>query len=161
MEVLYLCGHSLGGAHAVLAAAKIYEDPRCACLRDKLRGVYTFGQPMVGDEEFTSVCDRLFGDRLFRHVYGRDIVPHYPPRLYGAFQSPGQEYLSTPDGWTHRRALPVKQTYTLISSTLMGALAFVLEQIPVLREIKPPYSWSAHKPANYVRCSRLSLTFYK
>lgn len=158
LEALYICGHSLGAALAVLAAAKLHEDPRYACIREKLRGVYTYGTPRVGDEEFAATCEKQFGDILFRHIYGTDIVARFPPRLYGAFSTFGQEYVSTPTGWTHRRT-NVKQTYTLLASTLLATFAWVAKQVPVLREIRMPLSVDDHSPIHYMRCSRLSLPF--
>ncbi len=49
LEHLYVTGHSLGGAMAVLAAARIFRDGDLASFRPLVRGVYTFGQPLVGD----------------------------------------------------------------------------------------------------------------
>jgi len=58
-ERFYMTGHSLGGAVAMLVAARLFEPPAgsAALLREKLPisrfgGLYTFGQPMVGNEAF-------------------------------------------------------------------------------------------------------------
>jgi hypothetical protein len=67
---LYLTGHSLGGALAVIAAAHF---------RQKVTAVYTYGQPRVGDQVFSDAFDRALGDRTFRYVNNYDIVPHLPP----------------------------------------------------------------------------------
>jgi triacylglycerol lipase len=66
---LWITGHSLGGALAVLAASR---------LPDRVFGLYTFGQPRVGDEEFARACQQRFGRRYFRFVHGRDVVPRIP-----------------------------------------------------------------------------------
>ncbi len=160
MEALYISGHSLGGALAVLAASIIHIDPSLAPIKAKLRGVYTYGTPRVGDADFAAACEAQFGDILFRHIYGTDIVARFPPRLYGAFSTFGQEYVSSPTGWTHRRT-NVKQTYTLLASTLLATFAWVAKQVPVLREIRMPLSLDDHSPIHYMRCSRLSLPFYR
>lgn len=68
---VWITGHSLGGALAVLAASRM--DP------ERQISVYTFGQPRVGDGEFAAACQARFGKRYFRFVHGRDIVPRVPP----------------------------------------------------------------------------------
>lgn len=63
-----LAGHSLGGALAVLAAARL---PR-------VRAVYTFGAPRVGDAAFRDALDLP----LHRVVNNNDLVPRLPPLPY-------------------------------------------------------------------------------
>ena len=78
-DLLLITGHSLGGALAVLAARRAVDDRLWGAdsHNGPLRGVYTFGQPMVGNRYFASACD--FEPLLFRHVYGKDLVPSLPP----------------------------------------------------------------------------------
>jgi hypothetical protein len=82
---LWITGHSLGGALAALAATSLeYQG-------FKVSGLYTFGQPRVGDWAFTREVNDRMGDRMFRYVNNNDIVPLIPPqfnplnpgRLYG------------------------------------------------------------------------------
>ncbi|MGK3959014.1 hypothetical protein WMF38_38910 [Sorangium sp. So ce118] len=172
MEALYICGHSLGAAQAVIAAAMIYQRPEYSCLREKLRGVYCYGQPLVGDQEFSEECQKQFGDRLFRHIYEGDIITRFPPKLYGAFTSFGQEYVSTPEGWTHRK-MTAGQTYTLVASVALGVFAWVAEQVPILRSGRgltdwvlrslnlPVLSLADHSPHKYMQCSQRSIPFYR
>ena len=75
---LYVTGHSLGGAMAVLAGRRIL-DSKLESLT--LRGVYTFGQPMVGNLEFARQSQDL---NLHRHVYDQDLVAYLPPSGVGA-----------------------------------------------------------------------------
>jgi hypothetical protein len=159
MEALYVCGHSLGAALALLATAMLFEKPKYACIREKLRGVYTFGTPKVGDQQFADKCEEQFGGLVFRHVYENDVVTAMPPRLYGTFDTFGQEYVSTLEGWTHRRTR-LETPFLLGSSILVSVLGYVMQMIPVLRNIRLPLSIHDHLPWNYVKCSRLSIPFY-
>ncbi|MDB9528634.1 lipase family protein [Oscillatoria sp. CS-180] len=81
----WITGHSLGGALAALAATSLeYQGFPIA-------GLYTFGQPRVGDWSFTRQVNTHMGDRMFRYVNNNDVVPLIPPqvnplnpgRLYG------------------------------------------------------------------------------
>ncbi len=71
---LWMTGHSLGGALAILAAAQLQlkEDI-------PVQGIYTFGQPRAGDYGFATAFDRGFESRAFRLVNNNDIVPMVPP----------------------------------------------------------------------------------
>ncbi|WP_437323242.1 lipase family protein [Sorangium sp. So ce381] len=176
MEALYITGHSLGGALAVLAAALIYSDEKLRELRPLLRGIYTFGQPMVGDQAFATKFQGEFGSKLFRHVYSRDIIPHLPPRSAGIFEHFGQEYISSIEGWISNRGPTAAQVRIGGVAMLGSALSWLGEQfsprglLPDLgpvgwlaKKIVPPflreplllrYSLGDHMPINYLRASR-------
>ncbi len=156
VEALYITGHSLGGALAVLAASMIHIDPSLAPIKAKLRGVYTYGQPMVGDSVFAAKFEHEFGDMLFRHVYKADLVPRLPPITMGRFQHFGREFTATEAGWM-LKSEPVEQLLTVGLSTLVGALAWVKEQIPLLSWVRLPVSVGDHSPAFYLRTSQQAL----
>jgi hypothetical protein len=69
---LWLTGHSLGGALALLAAWRFLRKTI-----DVYR-VYTFGGPMVGNEAAVTAFDRELEGKVFRFVHGPDIVPKLP-----------------------------------------------------------------------------------
>ncbi|MGK3961153.1 hypothetical protein WMF38_49880 [Sorangium sp. So ce118] len=155
LEALYITGHSLGAAMAVLVAARLFTDGRYGDLRQLLRGVYTFGQPMVGDAAFAARAGELLGDRLFRFVYANDIVPRLPPLSTGRFVHFGRAYRSAGEGWTYESKV-AGQTRTFLVSTAVGVFAWVKQQLPIIRWLPLPFSWGDHSPANYVEASQQS-----
>src|SRR6185436_8028300 len=62
---LWFTGHSLGGALALLAAWRVKVESQ-----DKhwAQGIYTFGQPSIGDMVFARKYDDLLQSRTFRFV---------------------------------------------------------------------------------------------
>ncbi|WP_437284527.1 lipase family protein [Sorangium sp. So ce406] len=153
LEALYITGHSLGAAMAALAAARLFTDNKYSDIRRLLRGVYTFGQPMVGDAAFAARAEELLGDRFFRFVYANDIVPRLPPLSTGRFAHFGRAYRSTGEGWTYEGRV-AGQTRTFLVSASVGIFAWIKQQLPIVRWIPLPFSWGDHSPANYVEASQ-------
>ena len=75
-RTVWITGHSLGGALAEVCAAHTNFVSHMP-----VQGVYTFGQPRVGDEAFARAMHEAFGTRIVRFVNDKDIVPRVP--LYG------------------------------------------------------------------------------
>ena len=67
-----LSGHSLGGALAALGAAT-WTDVQ------PLLGLYTYGQPLTGQDDFAALMEVRLGDRYLRFVNNADVVPRVPP----------------------------------------------------------------------------------
>ncbi|UWU83193.1 lipase family protein [Bradyrhizobium yuanmingense] len=75
---IFVAGHSLGGALAVLCAKKINVTNF-----GRVRAVYTFGMPRPGNAEFATAYDQLLGMRTYRLVHGHDVVPTVAPSFFG------------------------------------------------------------------------------
>lgn len=71
---LWITGHSLGGALAVICAYDLIHNQTL-----DVRGVMTFGQPMVASKKAANFLDDLLRGRYVRFVNGRDIVTRIPP----------------------------------------------------------------------------------
>jgi triacylglycerol lipase len=69
---LWLTGHSLGGAIAVLAAWRLERQ------FVKVHQIVTFGGPMVGNDACVKAFDKQFKDRIYRFVNFEDLVPRLP-----------------------------------------------------------------------------------
>ncbi|EGR4060999.1 type VI secretion system toxin TseL [Vibrio cholerae] len=66
----YLCGHSLGGAGALLLSALIKDSYHPPVLR-----LYTYGMPRVGTRSFVERYQNILH---YRHVNNHDLVPQIP-----------------------------------------------------------------------------------
>jgi len=76
---LWITGHSLGGAIAVLAAMRLFRELPGG---PTAQGVYTFGQPRVAKLGFAAAYQASpLWNRTFRFVNNMDIVPRVPPRV--------------------------------------------------------------------------------
>jgi hypothetical protein len=155
MEALYITGHSLGAAMAALIAVMLVTDPAYAQIAEKLRAVYSFGQPMIGSPELARACDAdaFLSRNVIRYTYRRDVVAHLPPKASGPFAHFGPEYHY--DGsWPWRlQAQPSEQIGNLLELA-EAPLAFVSRQLRWTRKIPFHYSLDDHAPQHYV--SRLT-----
>ncbi|GBB86468.1 hypothetical protein RclHR1_01290012 [Rhizophagus clarus] len=73
---LYIAGHSLGGGLATVFLAKLLKDD--SPLLDIFAGIYTYGQPNVGDINFAKAFGPELGKKMFHHAYNNDVVPRIP-----------------------------------------------------------------------------------
>lgn len=69
-----VCGHSLGGALAMLCGLDIkYNNP------EKQVRVYTFGAPRVGNKSFSRSYNRRMGASSFHFALPGDPITKVPP----------------------------------------------------------------------------------
>ena len=74
---LFITGHSLGGAMATVAAARLLH------LDKPFMGVYTFGQPRVMKHDTADTFNAKDKSRFFRFQNNNDIVTRVPTRGMG------------------------------------------------------------------------------
>jgi len=79
---VWITGHSLGGAMAVLCAIDLVRDQKI-----DVRGVITFGQPLLLSPTFAPEANHLLGNRYMRFIHEDDIVPRVVPGLRGGGSS--------------------------------------------------------------------------
>jgi hypothetical protein len=111
MEALYVTGHSLGAAMAVLFAISIATRPEHREMAERLRAVYTFGQPLTTGEPLPPAVAEL-GRRLHRHVVGSDPIPQLPPASWCSLAHFGREWRFTQGRWAES-AEPAAQLRSL------------------------------------------------
>jgi len=76
---VFVTGHSLGGALAVIAAHVLQSN------RIEVAGVYTYGMPRPGDKAFADgIYDPALGPRTYRLVHGADVVATVAPSELGS-----------------------------------------------------------------------------
>ncbi|KAJ0983739.1 hypothetical protein J5N97_002095 [Dioscorea zingiberensis] len=176
-----ITGHSLGGALAILFPALLLFHKEEELMK-RFMGVYTFGQPRVGDrqlERFKEAHLRHPVHKFLRVVYCNDLVPRLPYDdnnfLYKHFgqciyynslyieecvdEEPNRNYF----GLRYLLPLYLNATWELIRSLVMGCVSCVYGP-----EYKETWTsillriWglampgiSAHSPTNYVNSIRL------
>ena len=78
---VFLTGHSLGGATTIIAAQDLKKKGY------DVAGVYTYGNPRVGDSKFKKAYDNL-GIPTHRFVNSYDLVPRVPKIFYRHVERP-------------------------------------------------------------------------
>lgn len=113
---VWFTGHSLGGALAVLAAYRLRHCEKAVA--PTIGGVYTFGQPRVGNVAFAERCSGELSERIFRYVNATDIVPLVPPDKPIEYAHIGNVRYFDASGYLHRR----RTLWERVAEQLMPAL---------------------------------------
>jgi hypothetical protein len=155
LQNLYITGHSLGAAMAVIAAARIFSVDYLDW-QPLVRGVYTFGQPAAGNGVFAGYYEKQFA--LYRHVYRYDVVPHLPPMDVGIFPHFGTEFYSDGSGgWQAMQPPRTTQARLVTMAAFIALASFLARRLTILRTLRLPYSIEDHGPQGYIAASRASL----
>lgn len=123
-QSLWITGHSLGGALAALAAARLALD-----MHKPINGIYTYGQPRVGDRQFAREVDNELKPRYFRFVNNNDIVTRIPTRL-GTYAHQGSVRFFDTAGALHE---DVSYWYSFLES-IKGSMEDKLNLMPSCAE---------------------------
>jgi hypothetical protein len=150
LKALYITGHSLGGAMAALMTVMLISDRAFDPITEKLKAVYTFGQPMIGCPDFARACaeDEFLTENVIRYRYQNDVVPALPPATSGSFAHFGQEFRYQSGSWRHSEQ-PTTQLSNL-AELAAAPLALLAGPVRLLRRVTFPYSGEDHLPHHYV-----------
>jgi triacylglycerol lipase len=69
---LWVTGHSLGGAIALMAAWRFQRNFL------SVQEIVTFGAPMIGNDAAARAFEQEFSGKIYRYVDLEDVVPHLP-----------------------------------------------------------------------------------
>jgi hypothetical protein len=148
LEALYITGHSLGGAMAVLFALGLAGHDEHRVLGERLRAVYTFGQPLAVGGPLPEAATAL-GSRVYRHVLARDIVPSLPPAAWGSLEHFGHEFHYANGQWRRHDLVTVQLArFREVGRSLLGMFA------PVKKRDALRYTMADHGPHRYISALR-------
>ncbi|KAI9343392.1 Alpha/Beta hydrolase protein [Pilaira anomala] len=160
---LFITGHSLGGAMGTIFLAKMLQSK--SPLLEHFAGLYTYGQPKIGDAEFSKVFSPHMTSKIFHHVYNNDIIPR-TPTMWNYYTPPGTlVYIDSafnitiypPNPYTNE-PVPVRQISFLHLSGLLNR--YVIRRLPrenkvrILFRIIFPFFLNDHFPSEYTESLR-------
>ncbi len=163
IEALYVTGPSLGAAMAAMAALLLRTDAKHERMFDKLRPVYTYGQPMIGDHRLAKRCDEpdVLRDKLIRYVFGRETAAQLPPSASGDFAHFGREFRhpsnETVGDWRESRS--TGQMRNLVGLALLVP-SFLARQFRCTRHLRFDASLDDHLPWHYISRSALLVAVF-
>ncbi|RCH95365.1 hypothetical protein CU098_000339, partial [Rhizopus stolonifer] len=155
---LFITGHSLGGAMGTIFLAKMLQSK--SPLLEHFAGLYTYGQPKIGDAEFAKVFSPSMTSKIFHHVYNNDIIPRVP-NLWDYDTPPGSlVYIDSsyditiypPNPYTNE-PVPVRPISFLHLSGLLNR--YVIRRLPrenrirILFRVIFPFFLNDHFPCDY------------
>jgi hypothetical protein len=149
MQALFVTGHSLGAAMAVLFALRLSERAANPEVDGRLRAVYTYGGPMAIGEPFPTHAAARVAARLYRHVMPADPVPTLPPVAWGRFAHIGHEYRYANHRW--RLSKDAAAQLARVGELPKSLLAVFANE---KRRAELRYSTAEHGPHHYIAALR-------
>ena len=135
---LLICGHSLGGALALLAASRLAaRSPR----------VCTFGAPRVGNEAWGRRLLEATGNQVVRYVNEEDIIASVPSRRLGYAHAPAKVIRLHEGGSSEDTADPTVSALELAAA--ISELALWVGRRDLSKPVKQP-RLAAHSPSRYL-----------
>ena len=122
-QTFWVTGHSLGGALATLAVDWLTEQDF-----DVDGGLYTYGQPRVGDKVFADNFNTKMNGQVFRFVNDADIVPRVP--LPPAFRHTEAVCFFDNQGNLHRNKVLLSWLYSYSEDVAIGSIDDYKQQHP-------------------------------
>ncbi|KAI9271321.1 Alpha/Beta hydrolase protein [Sporodiniella umbellata] len=168
---LFITGHSLGGAMGTIFLGKMLQSN--SPLLNFFGGLYTFGQPKIGDKVFSRAFNAEMTSRIFHHVYNNDIIPrvpnfsdyHTPP---GTLVFIGSDYsiaLYPPNPYTNSpvsvRSISFIQLSGLLNRHVIRR-TMQENQVRILFRVFFPFFLNDHFPSDYcdsIRNGKISHVF--
>ncbi|MEB3331465.1 MAG: lipase family protein [Synechococcaceae cyanobacterium] len=110
---LFLTGHSLGGALAIVAAVHLLNRG------EPFEAVVTFGQPRALDQATAQAFDARARSRCFRFQNNNDVVTQAPTRLMG-YEHVGNLLYITESGAIHPDPTPWLEVIDGVGGNVLG-----------------------------------------
>ncbi|KAI8643165.1 class 3-domain-containing protein [Parasitella parasitica] len=152
----YITGHSLGGALATVFLAKMIQKE--SPLLEHFEGLYTYGQPNIGDQDFSRAFTPDITCKIFNHVYNNDIVPripywYSPPPGTLVFIDSSYKMCLYPPNQKTQEPIPLRSiSYLHLSGLLNKHVILRLRSettIRILFRILLPFFINDHFPSDY------------
>lgn len=148
LEALYVTGHSLGGAMAMLFALGLVAHAEHRILGEKLRAVYTYGQPLtVGGPlpDAVAAVER----KLYRHIHARDVIPSVPPSVWGRLEHCGHEFHYANGEWRRSDTVTAQMAnFRNVAHSVASMFA------PTKKRAAARYTMHDHGPHHYISALR-------
>jgi triacylglycerol lipase len=147
VKQLWVTGHSLGGAVALLAAMRFADSELLLYRNNYIFGhIYTFGQPRTGNKRFADSGRNLLKGRYHRAIKANDLVARVLP--------PEGEYTHFGKEWYIKRSgaiNPSVRKATKRWDRKRGFISFFINLLPNLFLKRSIFLFHDHDCTSYVR----------
>ncbi|MDP8264321.1 MAG: lipase family protein [Candidatus Aceula lacicola] len=128
-QPIWITGHSLGGALAILASARL----ACEAGVSHIQGIYTYGQPLVGDKRFKKEFTKVFSGKCYRVTNYRDPVSLVPLKFW-KYRHVGQIVLFNQEGKRVEKSDFWTRISLVIIPLIIAFIAFLRKKKDLRRE---------------------------